>query len=201
MGTWPGRFDRSNTHVRENAKNSFSASRALIGIVLEGHVPDLASSIANSLVAALPTDGSEVSWAEDGVRVAVYRCSRRKSTHKGFRGEAEAVLTGGVQIIAMTDLPQYGPRTVFTSRLRPPWTPQSLERRIVTVVENVRSRRTLDVARDLVHQRTALVRHSPYFEREWLRHARSTGLPLLIDVDDMTLAQAEAWLEWLSLRA
>lgn len=146
-------------------------------------------------------DATEIAWTGDGVRVAVYRCSKLKSGHKGFVGEREPVLTGGVQIIAMTDVPAYGPRTVHMSRLRPPWTLASLERRLVTEIEKVLAQRALDVARDAVYQRAMLVKKTPHFERAWLRHGKEAGLPLLIDVDIMTVEQAEAWLAWLETRS
>ena len=165
-------------------------SRVYRGIELE-----LATDVARSLVESLPVDSTEVAWVGGGVRVSVYRCARKKSDR--YRSEAVPVLTGGVQIIAMTDLPAYGPRTVHMSRVRPPWTLEMIERRLTTEIERILRQRALDEARDAVYTRMALVKKTPNFEREWLRHGKAAGLPLLIDVAEMTVEQARAWEEWL----
>ena len=153
------------------------------------------------LADSLPVDSTEISWVGGGVRIDVHRCSKLKMGHNGFRGEPVRVLTGGVQIVARTETPQYGPSTVHESRLRLPWTREALAQRIETALRRVQAQRQVDLARDAVHTRLLLVRHSPHFERSWLAHARATGLPLLIDLHEMTEAQCAAWLAWLAERS
>lgn len=146
--------------------------------------------------AFLPDDGTSVLWHCDDCDVEVYRCIHQTNVPNGFLGERLTYLSGGAQINIMTYLPLWGPATLHTSRLRPNWTMDGLERRLRIQLAKVEALTGLYRMRDTVHQGLQVIALEPALRADFEETAiarQRTPEPMDMEPDDCAF-----WLRYLA---